>query len=271
MHQSEAAKDTSREGQSGFIEISELGKCYPGSRQSLWAIRDLSMQAAKGEVLALLGPSGCGKTTLLRILGGILTPSEGTASIGGLTTAEFRDTQGVGLVFQKPLLLPWRTVLQNVLLPTEIRRQADSERTLTYARTLLTMMRLSAVEGSYPRSLSGGMFQRAALARGLILRPQLLLLDEPFSALDEVTRELLWFDFLNMWTSEKPTVVLVTHSVQEACFLGTRVLILTRGPGKVGAAVSVNLPSPRDESVMASREFTDLCDHVRGVLRQCAG
>jgi NitT/TauT family transport system ATP-binding protein len=248
-----------------FLNVSQVSKIYRQDSGPLRALDDFNMQAAEGEVVSLLGPSGCGKTTLLRIVAGLVRPSSGQVLINDKDPVDYRREGKVGFVFQKPTLLPWRTVYGNVLLPLELRGKQAS-RVPERAERLLSMMGLSGFESAYPRQLSGGMLQRAAVARALMTQPKVLLLDEPFSALDEITRERLWFDFAATWRHEMTTIILVTHSVREAVFFGDRILMVTQRPGRVQEEIHIPLPKRRDGTVAASREFVGLCEEVRAKL-----
>lgn len=250
-----------------LITLSKVNKVYQQSRGPVQAIRDFTLEVAQGEVVAVVGPSGCGKTTLLRIVAGVLSPSAGSISIAGKSSQEYRENDGIGLVFQRPVLFPWRTVIRNVMLPSEVgpNRTRDSG-AKQRAEHLLSLMGLEDFGGAYPRQLSGGMLQRTALARALLNRPKLLLLDEAFSALDELTREQLWLDFIEMWRLENPTVLLVTHSIREAVFLGDRVVVMSSLPGQVRAEQEISLPRSRSRATLTSPAFLELCEAIRRKL-----
>ncbi|MGA2286179.1 MAG: ABC transporter ATP-binding protein, partial [Dehalococcoidia bacterium] len=227
---------------------------------------------AAGEFLAVIGPSGCGKTTLLRAIGGLLPPTSGSVRIDGQPPATATRRKQIGYVFQEASLLPWRTVLQNVRLPLEVNRRHGASPAARPER-LLELMRLEEFRDYYPRQLSGGMQQRVALARTLVFNPSLLLMDEPFGALDEITREALRYELLRIWQSPLSdgaaprTVIFVTHSIAEAVLLADRVAVLTRAPGRLKAIVDIDLPRPRDEATEASEEFRRYAAELRALLR----
>ena len=249
-----------------FLQVSGLGKQYPHGAAPLQALRGFTLDMAAGEVVSIVGPSGCGKTTLLRITAGLIPPSEGSIVVGGAPPMDFLRDRGIGFVFQKPILFPWRTVAENLLLATEVRNGKTTEADRSRAAELLAIMGLRGFEHAYPRQLSGGMLQRAAMARAMMIQPQLLLLDEPFSALDDMTREQLWIDFSPFWTQQDLDVLLVTHSIREAVFFGDRLLVMSPRPGRVHATFDVPFSQPRDHAVLVRSEFTEFCEEVRGTL-----
>ncbi len=248
------------------IEVADLGVRFG----ELEVIRDMRFSIRSGEFVSLIGPSGCGKSTLLRVLAGLIPASTGAVRVGGRAFDGKSDWVRMGLVFQKPLLLPWRTTLENVVLPIELElggnvvREADLKR----ARRTLQLVRLADFENAYPFQLSGGMQQRAALARALLRDPEVLLMDEPFGALDELTRDALNDELLNIWRSSETrlkTVVMVTHSIVEAVALSDRVLVFAPRPARLLEAVEVRLPHPRQ---FGSVEFSQLVAHVRELIRR---
>jgi NitT/TauT family transport system ATP-binding protein len=245
----------------GALRISDVGMTFSvEKREPVTAIEGASLDVADGEFVAIVGPSGCGKTTLLRILAGLLAPTRGSVYIDGeLTTRPRRD---VAMMFQSPTLLPWRTVLQNCLLPVELhgKQSADDE---DRARQLLGRAGLAGFEGRYPHELSGGMQQRVALCRALAIQPSVLLLDEPFGALDAMTRDQMNLDLHRMWESNKITTVLITHSITEAVFLAQRVVVMTSRPGRIDDVIEVPLPRQRDASTLQMDEFTATASRVR--------
>ena len=208
-----------------------------------------------------MGPSGCGKTTLLRIIGDLLTPSSGSVRIGGMHSSEARHLQLFSWVFQNPALLPWRTALANVKLPQEIVKHPAAN-----AKGLLETMGLTNSAHMYPDQLSGGMQQRVAIARALAISPSVLLMDEPFGNLDELTRERLNEELLRSWSNAKITVIFVTHSVAEAVFLSDRVVVLSKRPGRIVKEAKVNFPRPRVANLRSLKDFTDLVADLRGHL-----
>lgn len=227
------------------------------------ALSDVSLDIQKGEFISLLGPSGCGKTTLLRIVADLLRPTEGTVSVSGVTAREARLNRKYGMVFQSPVLYDWRTVQKNVELPLEVMKLPKSERE-ERAKTMLRLVGLSDFSQHYPGQLSGGMQQRVGIARALAIRPEILLMDEPFSALDEFTREKLHEDLLRIWSKTNKTVLFVTHNISEAVFLSDRVCVLSPHPGRLSAVVDIDLPRPRTMEMRDTAAFTALVAKVRG-------
>ncbi len=217
----------------------------------LVALQDATFSAAPGEFVAILGPSGCGKSTLLRVLGGLLPPTAGAVTVAGDSPGEARRRREIGFAFQSPALLPWRSVAANIALPLEV-SGAPPDQARERIAELLALAGLGDYARLYPHQLSGGMQQRAALARALALRPPLLLLDEPLGPLDELTREALGLELVRLWQASGATVLLVTHSVQEAVALADRVLVLSPRPGRVVASLPVALPRPRTVEGAAS-------------------
>jgi NitT/TauT family transport system ATP-binding protein len=231
------------------VVVDSVGKTYATGVE---AIRQARFTVLPGEFLSLLGPSGCGKSTLLMMIAGLLAPTRGRIRVDG---AEVRGPRpDVGIVFQSPVLLPWRTVLDNVLLPVEMLRRprADYE---GRARALLAMARVDDFAAKLPHELSGGMKQRVAICRALVHDPALLLMDEPFSALDALTRDQMGLELLRLWDLQKKTVVFVTHSIREAVFLSDRVLVMTPRPATVGFETEVKLPRPRTMDLQESDDF----------------
>jgi len=251
---------------SDLLTVSQLGKTYLDSSKPVEAIKGFDMRIEKEEVVSIVGTSGCGKSTLLRIIAGLIDPTEGRVTIKGEPPAEYRKTGGIAFIFQKPLLFPWRTVIQNVLLGIEIRNNIAQPSDYERAKHLLKLVGLSDFEEAYPHQLSGGMLQRAAVARALLVQPQLLLMDEPFNALDEITREQLWIDFINICQNERLIAIIVTHSIREAVFLGDRVLVMSKRPGHVKGEPNIRLPQHRNRNITKSKEFVDTCEKVREML-----
>jgi NitT/TauT family transport system ATP-binding protein len=216
-----------------------------------------------GEFVSLVGPSGCGKTTLLMILAGLVPQTGGRVRFRDIEVRGPRTE--IGLVFQRPVLLPWRTVLQNVLLPAEVLGLGKDE-LLTRARELLQLVGLAGFENTYPWELSGGMQQRAAITRALVYDPAVLLMDEPFGALDAMTRDRMSIEFQHIWEVSRKTVVFVTHSIQEAVFLSDRVAVMTARPGRIAQFLRVDLPRLRTLELAASPEFNSYVLHIRKQL-----
>ncbi|MGG5809458.1 ABC transporter ATP-binding protein [Falsiroseomonas sp. CW058] len=241
-----------------FLSLRGVAKTYRAGGRETVAIGDVTFDVAEGELLALVGPSGCGKSTLLKILAGLHGHDAGQLRIGD---AGFDPGRDIGVAFQQPLLLKWRRVLDNVLLPAEILglpMAAARDR----ARDLLALVGLAGTEGKYPYELSGGMQQRVSLARALVHDPKLVLLDEPFGALDALTRERMNLELRRIWAASRKTVVLVTHGVQEAVFCATRVAVLTAGPARMADFFAVDLPEPRELAVRNTPEFGALARRV---------
>jgi NitT/TauT family transport system ATP-binding protein len=236
-----------------LIVISNLDKTYRTKARALVpALAGISLEIEAGELVTVVGQSGCGKTTLLKILAGLLPSSGGRVTLRGqLVDGPSRD---IGIVFQDPVLLPWRTVLDNVLLPVQV-LGLDRARHTARARELLALVRLDGFEDKYPHELSGGMRQRVAIARALVHDPSLLLMDEPFGALDAMTREFMNVELLRIWQASGKTIFFITHSIPEAVFLADRVVVMSARPGRVTEIVEVGLPRPRELDLMASDEF----------------
>jgi NitT/TauT family transport system ATP-binding protein len=251
-----------------LLHIRNLSASFRGYLGDLSALDDVSFEVARGEFVCLIGPSGCGKSTLLRIAAGLLAPSRGEILLEGqvLRTPQKR----VGLVFQQPALLPWRTVRDNIALPLEMLRLSPAD-IQTQTADLLTLVGLVGFEQEYPIHLSGGMAQRTALARALAQNPEVLLLDEPFGALDALTRERMAAELLRIWERDKRTVLMVTHSVEEAALLADRVVVLSKRPGHVVEIVEVPLPRPRSPALLAAPELQRIAGHLREALSEGNG
>ncbi len=249
---------------SPMIEIARVEKIFTTVRQErIHALNDISLAVAEREFLTIVGPSGCGKTTLLKILAGLHRASGGSITVAGTpVTAPRRD---IGIVFQNPILLPWRTVMENVLLPAEVQGMPGAK-ARARARELLAMVGLSDFENKYPMELSGGMQQRAAISRALVHDPSILLMDEPFGALDAMTREQMNLDLQRIWRESAKTIVLITHSIPEAVFLGDRVVVMTPRPGRIARVVEVPIARPRGIDVMGDALFGQLTSQIRRLL-----
>ena len=241
----------------------EITVTFQGQESTLEALEGVSLEVGAGEFLCIVGPSGCGKSTLLRVMGGLVKPTSGKVYLDGeLLNSPRRQ---IGFVFQKANLMPWRTVLRNVTLPLEI-NGLKVEEAAQPARELLKLVGLEGFEEAYPHELSGGMEQRVAIARALIHDPAILLLDEPFGALDALTREQMNLELLRIWGAKRKTVVMVTHSIQEAIFLADRILVMSSRPGRIEASFPVPLPRPRRLEMLYSDEFDVLSRQVRGAI-----
>lgn len=251
----------------GRIEIRDIDKTFTPQRgaAAVEALRSVSIDVRPGEFVSLVGPSGCGKSTLLKMIAGLLESSSGQISIDGVPVRQPR--RSVGMMFQTPELFPWRTVLKNVLLPIEIFRH-EREFHRKRALELLAMVGLEAFQSALPRELSGGMQQRVALCRVLVSDPSVVLMDEPFGALDEFARERLNVELLRIWEDARKTIVFVTHNINEAVFLSDRVVVMGTSPGRVLSVVEVPLGRKRlrTQQVMREPEFTDCVFEVRGLL-----
>jgi NitT/TauT family transport system ATP-binding protein len=249
-----------------FIAISGLSKTFAtlqGDR--IEALIDINVAISAGSFATIVGPSGCGKSTLLRIIAGLIPASAGSVEIAGQIVAGPR--KDIGMVFQSSILLPWRTVLDNVTLPAEI-LGIPRDRARARAQELLRLVHLEGFDNKYPQELSGGMQQRASIARALLHDPAILLMDEPFGALDAMTREQMNLELQRIWQESGKTVILVTHSIPEAVFLGDEVLVMTPRPGRLAQVLPVALPRPRGLDGMATPEFGRLTHEIRGLLQQ---
>ena len=236
-------------------------------RRTVTALENVSFSVARGGFLALLGPSGCGKSTLLRVVADLVSPSSGAMSVLGQTPEEARRARALGFVFQDAALLPWRTALENVELPLEVGGGSkDLPAGAPTPRELLKLVGLDGWENSYPHELSGGMRQRVSIARALVTGPRMLLMDEPFGALDEITRDRLNEELRRIWRETQTTILFVTHSVYESVFLGESVLVLAAHPGRVREQVPIDLPPDRDLSVRDTEQFVRVASRLRRAL-----
>jgi|YNPMSStandDraft_2_1061718.scaffolds.fasta_scaffold04345_2 NitT/TauT family transport system ATP-binding protein len=252
---------------SAIVSVRGVSMLFPNGTV---ALKDANLEIAPGEFISLIGPSGCGKTTLLRLLADLIKPSAGTIRIGGKTPEEARKSRAYGYVFQAPTLMEWRTVLANVMLPLEVMNFPPAERKAR-AEQMLALVGLEKFARHYPWQLSGGMQQRVSIARALAFDPQLLFMDEPFGALDEITRENLNLELLRLWRETGKTVIFVTHSIPEAVFLSTRIVVMTPRPGKIETVIPVDLPQPRTFETREKTRFFELATEVREALRRGHG
>ena len=250
-----------------IIDIRGVGKEFAGHAGTTEALRDVSLAIDSQEFVSIIGPSGCGKSTLLRLVGDLAEPSTGIITVNGKLPRQARLDRDYGIVFQTPVLYDWRTVLENVRLPLEVIGRPRDERE-EQPRALLRLVGLEGFANHYPWQLSGGMQQRVAIARALVLNPSILLMDEPFGALDEMTRERLNLELLNVWSETSATVLFVTHSIAEAVFLSSRVVAMSPRPGHVERVVEIDLPRPRADKTRELPRFFDLVTTVRGSLRE---
>lgn len=245
------------------IQVKDLDVTFKdNSGNDIKALTGVNLDIYKGEFISLLGPSGCGKTTLLRSIADLQEPTDGTIRISGQTPKELRQQQKLGFVFQQPVLFDWRTVKKNVELPLEIMYQSKADRSKR-ADEMLEMVGLKDFANHFPKQLSGGMQQRVNIARAFGIRPEILLMDEPFSALDEFTKEKLYEDLLRIWRQTNKTIIFVTHNIQEAVFLSDRICVLSPHPGRLSAIVDVDLPRPRTLDMKESAHFNELVLKVR--------
>ncbi len=247
-----------------FIRLVGVQKVYRTRGAEFPAVSEATFDVEQGDLVSLVGPSGCGKTTLLKIIAG-LHPHDGGDMRIGTASQPFDPSRDIGMVFQQPLLLKWRRIIDNVILPAEILglpRAESRER----ARDLLQLVGLSGSEDKYPYELSGGMQQRAAIARALVHDPKLILMDEPFGALDALTREKMNLELLQIWQKSRKTILFVTHGITEAVFLGTRVIVLTAGPARMADNFRVDLPHPRTLDMKTHEKFGDYTRRIYGLL-----
>ena len=246
----------------GVVEIKNVSKEFKGGTV---ALRDIDLEIEQGEFISLIGPSGCGKSTLLRIIGDLIEPSSGTATVNGKPARQARRDHDYGIVFQDAVLYNWRTVAKNVALPLELAKWDRARREQRVAE-MLDLVELRGFDAHYPWQLSGGMQQRVSIARALSFDPALLLMDEPFGALDEMTRERLNAELLRIWQASGSTVVFVTHSIAEAVFLSTRVVVMSARPGRISKVIPIDLPQPRTQATREEPRFFELATEVREAL-----
>jgi NitT/TauT family transport system ATP-binding protein len=251
-------------GERPLISVKGVDKRYAVRQgEAVQALSAIDFELRDGEVLSVLGPSGCGKSTLLRIMAGLDGPSRGRVLLNGAPVTGPR--REIGVVFQQATLLPWRTVLENVLLPAQMQR-LDRSRSTERARDLLDLVGLSGFSDKYPFELSGGMQQRVAICRALVCDPRILLMDEPFGALDAMTREQMNVELMRIQAEQRKTIVFITHSIPEAVFLGDRVMVMTPRPGKVALIAEIELPKPRTLTTMGSAGFAAQSNEIRLAL-----
>ena len=248
-----------------LFHAGDLALTYTSSRGPVKALEGLSAALGQGEFLSVLGPSGCGKSTLLKVVAGLLKPSGGTVTLRGAPITGPRPD--VGIVFQQPTLLPWQTTLDNVLLPIRT-LGLDLAAGRARATELLKLVGLDKFSSHYPNELSGGMQQRVGIARGLVHDPALLLMDEPFAALDAMTREHMMMELQRIWMAAGKSVMFITHSIPEAVFLSDRIVVLSARPGRTIREIEVGLPRPRTLETMAERRFADHCNELRALFSE---
>ena len=255
-------QDVDARSGSDKLEFQNLQVIYSGAQgaSAVHALEEINFAVSDGEFVSLIGPSGCGKSTLLRVVADLSKPTRGKVQVGGESPNAARLKRKVGFVFQDPALLEWRRVLQNVALPLEIKGVSRRERERS-AQELIELVGLKGFERSYPRQLSGGMRQRAAIARAMSTNPEVMLMDEPFGALDQITRDRLNMELLNLSQRKRMTVLFVTHSIHEAVLLSDRVFVMTPRPGRISGEIEVDLPRPRNLESRESDTFIKLVKH----------
>ncbi len=251
------------------IELRGVSVRFMSERREVTALEDVSFGLEAGSFLTLLGPSGCGKSTLLRVVADIVRPSGGSVRVLGQAPEAARKRREIGFVFQDAALLPWRTALDNVRLPLQVGGQRGKPASGRSPEELLALVGLAGWEKSLPYELSGGMRQRVSIARALLGGPKIMLMDEPFGALDEITRDRLNDELLRIWRETGTTILFVTHSIHEAAYLGQKVMMLAANPGRVREIVDIDLPEPRHLALREGPEFGRLASHLRAVLETC--
>jgi len=246
------------------VRVEGVTKTFP--RGNVTALQDIDLELETGEFVSLIGPSGCGKSTLLRVVGDLIEPTAGTVTVNGKPARQARVDHDYGIVFQDAVLFDWRTVSKNIALPLEMLGW-DRDRRKTRVQEMLDLVELTSFGDHHPWQLSGGMQQRVSIARALAFEPALLLMDEPFGALDEMTRERLNLELLSIWQKLASTVVFVTHSISEAVFLSTRVVVMSPRPGRIAGVVDIDLPAQRTAETREDPRFFELVTQVRELLR----
>lgn len=255
------------------IEIKGLGKVYASrGGEDVVALDGVSTSVASGDFVTVVGPSGCGKSTLLDILAGLTTKSSGEVWYDGRVVPDERPVENIGLVFQKPVLLPWKTAIENVMVPGELGRQpavrSRADELRSRGSELMELVGLDKFSEKYPWELSGGMQQRVAIARALLLETEVMCMDEPFASLDEFTREQMHIELLRLWEEQGFTTIFVTHNIFESAFLSDRVLVMTPRPGRVVAEVEIDLPRPRTRDMIGSVGFTENVRRIRDAMAE---
>lgn len=265
---SEPAIQSARSGPAeAVVSVESVSQTYGSASSGIAALRDVNITMGDGEFVSIVGPSGCGKSTLLRIIADLLPPTEGRVLIRGRSPHEAREQREIGMVFQSPVLYDWRSVRRNIELPLEIIGRPRPERRAR-AEEMLRLVGLEQFASSYPWQLSGGMQQRVSIARALVFKPVILLMDEPFGALDELGRERMNGELQRIWAQTAKTVLFVTHSVPEAVFLSSRIVVMSPHPGRVIAEVTVDLPRPRTPDTRMDSHYYDVITQVRRALNE---
>jgi len=249
------------------VEISHVTKRFGAPGREVTVLDDVSLTVGMGEFVSVIGPSGCGKSTLLNVVAGLIDANEGEVKVGGESVRSAAKKKLIGLVPQAPALLPWRSVRDNVRLPIKVNPRANTGRVLGDPDAILTSFGLGAALEKFPGQLSGGMQQRVGIARAFAFDPAILLMDEPFSALDEMNRDQQRLGLLDFWQSNRKSVMFITHSVPEAIVLSDRIVLMAAHPGRIAEIIDVDLPRPRTEDTYASDEFRDLEKYIRDGLR----
>lgn len=239
-----------------LLKIEGLGVTFFGEK-TIEALKNISFEVKENEFISIIGPSGCGKSVLLRVIAELVKPTSGRIN----TTSK-----NVGFVFQEPRLLEWRNVLDNIVLPAEIKNKQSPKKFYPEAEKLLELVNLKGFEKLYPTNLSGGMQQRVAIARALITNPELLLMDEPFSSLDEANRNMLNVELNKIWRETQKTIIFVTHSIPEAVFLSNRIIVLSKGPGTIKNIINIDLPEKRDESILTNKKYFEYTNQLRDIF-----
>jgi NitT/TauT family transport system ATP-binding protein len=255
-----------QQSERAVVEVADVSKTFGSGTGAVQALDGIDLTISEGEFVSLIGPSGCGKSTLLRLIGDLTTPTAGRILVNGKPARQGRLDRDYGMVFQSPVLMDWRTIQANIELPLEIMGYSKEERTRR-STDLLRLVELEGFGARRPWQLSGGMQQRVAIARALAFDPKLLLMDEPFGALDEMTRERMNLELMGIWNRTKTTVVFVTHSIPEAVFLSTRVVVMSARPGRISKVVEIDLPQPRTADARETERYFELVTEVREALR----
>ena len=255
------------DGHAGAIDVRDVTKRFGTASDAVVAVEDISFSVGNNEFVSIVGPSGCGKSTMLRLIADLLPPSSGSISVAGQTAREARLARAIGIVFQNPVLYAWRSVRRNVELPLEVMGVGRSERRRRSAE-MLDLVALEDFARKSPWQLSGGMQQRVSIARALSFNPDILLMDEPFGALDEITRERMNAELQRIWETTHTTILFITHSIPEAVFLSNRVLVMSPRPGRIVLDRSIDLPHPRNERTREDDRFFHLINEIRAGLRE---
>lgn len=250
------------------IEIKSLSKTYASKKSEDRIVLDnINLKIKNGEFVSLLGPSGCGKTTLLRTIADLQSPTSGSIEVMGMSAKQARLSHKYGMVFQSPALLEWRTVAENIALPLEMLKFKKKD-IKKKALELIELVDLMGYENSYPSELSGGMQQRVGIARALVTNPEILLMDEPFSALDEFTKERLHSDLLRIWRKTGKTIIFVTHNISEAVYLSDRICVLSENPARLAAVKVIDLPRPRNYALLKEEKYFEIISEIRDIFKE---